>query len=57
MRWLIAGITVVLAGIAASLGGLVAGLVALASIGWLLLALRPVEAGAIVADWSRRRFE
>jgi hypothetical protein len=57
MVWVIAGITLALAGISATLGGFGMGLLALATVGWLLVAFRPVEAGTLVATWSRRRFE
>jgi hypothetical protein len=57
MMWVTAGITLALAAMAASLGGLGIGLIALGAMAWLLVAFRPVEAGAMVAGWSRRRFE
>ena len=57
MLWLIAGITLALVSLSATLGGVGTGILALATIAWLLLAFRPVELGPIVAEWSRRRFE
>ena len=57
MTWAIAGTTLALVAFSAGLGGWAVGLLALASIAWLLVALRPVEAGAMVASWSRSRFE
>jgi hypothetical protein len=57
MVWVTAGMTLALAAIAASLGGLGIGLITLGTMAWLLVAFRPVEAGTMVAGWSRRRFE
>ena len=56
MTWVIAGITRALAAASAALGGIGTGLMTLGAMGWLLLAFRPVEAGPIVASWSRERF-
>jgi hypothetical protein len=58
MAWKItAAFTVTLAAIAALFGGVGIAAVLLVAIPWLTLAFRPVEAGALVAEWSRRRFE
>ena len=57
MAKLIAATTVVLAVVSATLGGLGIGLVLLGAMAWMLLVFRPVEAGPIVATWSRSRFE
>jgi hypothetical protein len=57
MKWFIGGITLAVVAVSATLGGLGTAALLLAMIGWLLLAFRPVEAGVLVADWSRRRFE
>ena len=58
MLWLTAGIALALIGISAtSLGGLGTGLLMLAVSTWLVIALRPAAMGALVANWSRRRFE
>jgi hypothetical protein len=57
MLKLIAGTTLALAVLSATLGGLGIGLVLLGSMAWMLLVFRPVEAGPIVASWSRQRFE
>ena len=56
MAWPIL-ITVALAAVGAALGGPLVGLLVLVTIGWLLLTFRPLEAGAMVAAWSRKRFE
>ena len=53
----IAATTLVLAALSAALGGLGIGLVLLGAMAWMLLVFRPVEAGPIVASWSRQRFE
>jgi len=57
MTWVIAGTTLALAAASTVLGGIGIGLVTLAAVAWLLVALRPVEAGPMVASWSRERFE
>jgi len=57
MTWVIAGITLALAAASAALGGIGTGLITLGAMAWLLVAFRPVEAGPIVASWSRERFE
>ena len=58
MAWKItAAFTVTLAAIAALFGGVGIAAVLLVAVPWLTLALRPVEAGGLVAEWSRRRFE
>jgi hypothetical protein len=58
MPWLIVGIALALVSISAtSLGGLATGLLMLAVSAWLVIAFRPVAMGALVANWSRRRFE
>ena len=56
MYLVIAGITLGLVAISTTLGGLGTGILFLLTIGWLLLALRPVEMGAMVAELTRRRF-
>jgi hypothetical protein len=56
MRWTMIGVGAVALFVAVT-GGLLNGLLALAAMGWLLVALRPVTAGALVATMSRQRFE
>lgn len=41
----------------AMLGGIGPALLSVATMTWLLMALRPTEAGPLVAAWSRQRFE
>ena len=58
MAWKIAAaFTVTLATVAGLFGGVGIAVVLLVAVPWLTLALRPVEAGGLVAEWSRRRFE
>lgn len=57
MNRLIASIIVATTIFATALGGPVAGGLILGWTAWLLLVLRPAEAGALVADWSHRRSE
>lgn len=57
MLWAITGTTLAFVAISTTFGGLGTGLLALAATVWLLFAFRPVTAGALVADWTRRRFE
>ena len=57
MLWLIGAISLALVSMGATWGtvGTVVILFTLAA--WMLLAFRPVEAGALVANLARRRFE
>jgi hypothetical protein len=57
MVWLIAGITLAFVAMGATWGTLGTAAILLAGVAWLLLAFRPTEAGALVANWSRKRFE
>jgi hypothetical protein len=58
MTWKItAAFTVTLATVAGLLGGVGIAVVLLVAIPWLTLVFRPVEAGALVSEWSRKRFE
>ena len=58
MTWKITtAFTVTLAAVAALLGSVWIAVVLLVGVPWLTLAFRPVEAGALVSEWSRRRFD
>lgn len=57
MMWLIGASTLALVAIAGLFGSVGTAAILLVSVLWLLVALRPVEAGVLVADLSRRRFE
>jgi hypothetical protein len=57
MLWLIGAVMIALLGMGAAWGTV--GTLAILFTGavWMLLAFRPVEAGALVANLARRRFE
>lgn len=57
MLWLIGAVTLALLGMGATWG--TAGTVVILFTGavWLVLAFRPVEVGAVVANLARRRFQ
>jgi hypothetical protein len=57
MVWLIGVPTLALVSIAGMFGSVGTAAILLVSVLWLLVALRPVDAGVLVADLSRRRFE
>ena len=57
MLWLIGGITIALVGMGATWGTIGTGVILFTAVAWMLLAFRPVEAGALVANLARRRFE
>ena len=57
MVWLIGASTLALVAIAGLFGAVGTAAILLVSVLWLLLVFRPVEAGVLVADLSRRRFE
>jgi hypothetical protein len=57
MLWLIGAVTLALLAMGATWGTV--GTVAILAIGvaWMLVAFRPIEAGALLANLARRRFE
>ena len=57
MLWLIGAVTLALIGMGATWGTIGTVVILATSIAWMLLAFRPVEAGALVANLARRRFE
>jgi hypothetical protein len=57
MLWLIGGITIALVGMGATWGTIGTAVILFTAVAWMLLAFRPVAAGALVADLARRRFE
>ncbi|HUF58187.1 MAG TPA: hypothetical protein VMR89_01695 [Actinomycetota bacterium] len=57
MLWLIGGITLALVGMSATWGTVGTVFILFAAMAWMLLAFRPVAAGALVANLARRRFE
>ncbi len=57
MLWLIGGITLALVGMSATWGTVGTAVILFTAAAWMLLAFRPVTAGALVANMARRRFE
>jgi hypothetical protein len=57
MLWLIGGITIALVGMGATWGTIGTVAILFTAVAWMLLAFRPVAAGALVANLARRRFE
>jgi hypothetical protein len=57
MLWLIGGITIALVGMGTTWGTIGTAVVLFTAAAWMLLAFRPVAAGALVANMARRRFE
>jgi hypothetical protein len=57
MVWLIGAVTLALVAMGATWGTIGTVVILITAVAWLLLAFRPVQAGAMVADLARRRFE
>ena len=57
MLWLIGAVMIALLGMGATWGTVGTIVILLTGAVWMLLAFRPVEAGALVANLARRRFE
>ena len=57
MMWLVGAITLALVGMGATWGTVGTAVILFTAVTWMLLAFRPVEAGALVANLARRRFE
>jgi hypothetical protein len=57
MLWMIGAVTIALLGMGATWGTFGTVAILATSIAWMLLAFRPIEAGALVATLARRRFE
>ena len=57
MLWLIGGITLALVSMSVTWGTVGTAFILFAAVAWMLLAFRPVAAGAMVASMARRRFE
>ena len=57
MLWFIGAVTLALLGMGAAWGTVGTVVILLTGAIWMLLAFRPVEAGALVANLARRRFE
>jgi hypothetical protein len=57
MLWLIGAVTLALVGMSATWGTIGTAVILFTAVAWMLLVFRPVEAGALVANLARRRFE
>ena len=57
MLWLIGGITLALVGMGATWGTVGTVIILFTAMAWMILAFRPVAAGALVANLARRRFD
>jgi hypothetical protein len=57
MLWLIGAVTLALLGMGATWGTVGTVVILFTGAVWMLLAFRPIEAGALVANLARRRFE
>jgi hypothetical protein len=57
MLWLIGAVTLALLGMGATWGTVGTVVILFTGAVWLVLAFRPVEVGAVVANLARRRFE
>ena len=57
MVWLIGALTLALVAMSTTWGTVGTTVILITAVAWLLVAFRPVQAGAMVADLARRRFE
>jgi hypothetical protein len=57
MVWLIGAVTLALVAMGATWGTVGTAVILITAVAWLLVAFQPVQAGAMVADLARRRFE
>ena len=57
MLWLIGAVTLALVGMGAAWGTVGTAVILFTAVAWMVLVFRPVEAGALVANLARRRFE
>ena len=57
MLWMIGGITLALVGMSATWGTMGTAAILFAGAAWMVMAFRPVAAGALVANMARRRFQ
>jgi hypothetical protein len=57
MLWLIGAVTLAMVGMGATWGTVGTAVILVTAVAWMLLVFRPVEAGALVANLARRRFE
>jgi hypothetical protein len=57
MVWLIGAVSLAFVAMGATWGTIGTTVILLAAVAWMLLAFRPVAAGALVSSLARRRFE
>jgi hypothetical protein len=57
MVWLIGALTLALLAMSATWGTIGTLVILITAVAWLLVAFQPVQAGAMVANLARRRFE
>jgi hypothetical protein len=57
MVWFIGAFTLALVAISATWGTVGTAAILITAVAWLLLVFRPTEAGPLVANLARRRFE
>ena len=57
MLWLIGAVSLALVGMGAAWGTVGTTVILFTGVTWMLLAFRPLEMGAMVANLARRRFE
>jgi hypothetical protein len=57
MVWLIGAIALALLAMSATWGTIGTLVILITAVAWLLVAFQPVQAGAMVANLARRRFE
>ncbi|MDP9119334.1 MAG: hypothetical protein M3M93_03525 [Actinomycetota bacterium] len=57
MVWLIGAMTLALVAMSTTWGTVGTAVILITAVAWLLVAFQPVQAGAMVADLARRRFE
>ena len=57
MLWIVGAVALALVGMGATWGTVGTTVILFTAVAWMLLVFRPVEAGALVANLARRRFE
>jgi len=57
MLWIVGAVALALVGMGATWGTVGTAVILFTAVAWMLLVFRPVEAGALVANLARRRFE
>jgi hypothetical protein len=57
MVWLIGAVTLALVAMSAAWGTVGTAVILITAVAWLLVAFQPMQAGEMVANLARRRFE